>query len=38
MATRVLEQAWADNDLVLLDIETELDTATLGDGAFKVNS
>lgn len=35
-ATRVLEQAWADNDLPLLDVETELDTATLGDGAFKV--
>lgn len=32
-----LESAWDANDLQQLDLETEVDTATLGDGAFKVS-
>lgn len=35
-AARVLEEAWETNDLARLDVETEIDTAVLGDGAFKV--
>ncbi len=35
-AARVLEAAWEANDLERLDVETEIDTAVLGDGAFKV--
>ena len=32
----VLRAAWDDNDLAQLDLDTEVDTAVLGDGAFKV--
>ncbi len=35
-AERVLRETWDANDLARLDIETEVDTAVLGDGAFKV--
>ena len=35
-AERALQQVWEDNDLAHLDLETEIDTAVLGDGAFKV--
>ena len=35
-AERVLAEAWDANDLARLDIETEVDTAVLGDGAYKV--
>ncbi len=35
-AERALQQVWDDNDLAHLDLETEIDTAVLGDGAFKV--
>ena len=35
-ATRVLAETWDANDLARLDVETEIDTAVLGDGAFKV--
>ncbi len=33
---RALRELWDENDLARLDLETELDTAVLGDGAFKV--
>lgn len=35
-AERVLAETWDANDLARLDIETEVDTAVLGDGAYKV--
>jgi hypothetical protein len=35
-AERALLDVWQDNDLARLDYETEVDTAVLGDGAFKV--
>jgi len=35
-AERALLDAWEANDLARLDLETEIDTAVLGDGAFKV--
>ncbi len=35
-AERALQHVWDDNDLAHLDLETEIDTAVLGDGAFKV--
>lgn len=35
-AERVLREAWDANDLARLDVETEVDTAALGDGAYKV--
>ena len=35
-AERVLREAWDANALERLDLETEIDTAVLGDGAFKV--
>ena len=35
-AERLLRQAWEANDLARLDVETEVDAAVLGDGAFKV--
>lgn len=35
-AERALRHVWDDNDLAHLDLETEIDTAVLGDGAFKV--
>jgi hypothetical protein len=35
-AQRVLDEAWERNALERLDLETEIDTAVLGDGAFKV--
>lgn len=35
-ATRLLAETWEANDLARLDVETEIDTAVLGDGAFKV--
>ncbi|MDA1240530.1 MAG: phage portal protein, partial [Chloroflexi bacterium] len=35
-AARLLRDAWEANDLARLDVETEIDTAVLGDGAFKV--
>lgn len=35
-AERALREAWDANDLARLDLETEVDTAVLGDGAFKV--
>lgn len=35
-AERALLEAWEANDLARLDLETEVDTAVLGDGAFKV--
>jgi hypothetical protein len=36
LAERALLEVWQDNDLARLDFETEVDTAVLGDGAFKV--
>lgn len=35
-AERALLRTWEENDLAGLDLETEIDTAVLGDGAFKV--
>ncbi|TAK73961.1 MAG: phage portal protein, partial [Dehalococcoidia bacterium] len=35
-AARLLAETWEANDLARLDVETEIDTAVLGDGAFKV--
>lgn len=35
-AERALQRVWEENDLAHLDMETEIDTAVLGDGAFKV--
>jgi hypothetical protein len=35
-AERALIEVWEANDLARLDLETEVDTAVLGDGAFKV--
>ena len=35
-AERILHDTWDANDLARLDIETEVDTAVLGDGAYKV--
>lgn len=35
-AETLLRETWEANDLARLDVETEIDTATLGDGAFKV--
>ncbi len=35
-AERALRDTWERNDLAHLDLETEIDTAVLGDGAFKV--
>ena len=35
-AERALHDVWEANDLGRLDLETEVDTAVLGDGAFKV--
>ena len=35
-AERLLLDTWEANELDRLDVETEIDTATLGDGAFKV--
>jgi len=35
-AQRELLDVWQDNDIARLDLETEVDTAVLGDGAFKV--
>ena len=35
-AERVLREAWDANDLARLDVETEVDAAVLGDGAYKV--
>ncbi len=35
-AERLLAETWEANDLARLDIETEIDTAVLGDGAYKV--
>ena len=35
-AQRVLDEAWERNALERLDLETEIDTAVLGYGAFKV--
>jgi hypothetical protein len=35
-AERILAESWEANDLERLDLETEIDTAVLGDGAFKV--
>lgn len=35
-AERALMEAWEANDLARLDLETEVDTAVLGDGAYKV--
>jgi hypothetical protein len=35
-AARALDEAWEANDLARLDLETEIDTAVLGDGAYKV--
>jgi len=35
-AERLLHDTWDANDLARLDIETEVDTAVLGDGAYKV--
>lgn len=35
-AERVLREVWEANDLARLDLETEVDAAVLGDGAFKV--
>jgi hypothetical protein len=35
-AERLLLETWEANDLPRLDVETEIDTAVLGDGAFKV--
>ena len=36
VAERALFDAWEQNDLARLDLETEIDTSVLGDGAFKV--
>lgn len=36
-AIAALEEVWEANDLQALDQETEVDTATLGDGCFKVS-
>ena len=33
---RALLETWEQNELARLDLETEIDTAVLGDGAFKV--
>ncbi len=35
-AQRELLDVWQDNDIARLDLETEVDTAVLGDGAFKI--
>ena len=35
-AQALLRTVWEDNELTRLDLESELDTAVLGDGAFKV--
>jgi hypothetical protein len=35
-AEALLLEAWEENGLARLDLETEIDTAVLGDGAFKV--
>ena len=35
-AEALLHDTWEAKDLARLDIETEIDTATLGDGAFKM--
>ena len=35
-AERALLEVWEENDFPRLDLETEIDTAVLGDGAFKV--
>ncbi len=35
-AERQLREAWDANDLARLDVETEVDAAVLGDGAYKV--
>ena len=35
-AERFLLETWEANDLARLDLETEIDTAPLGDGAYKV--
>jgi len=35
-AERLLREVWDANDLGRLDLETEVDTAVLGDGAYKV--
>ena len=35
-AERILRAAWDANDLARLDVETEVDAAVLGDGAYKV--
>ncbi len=35
-AARMLRTVWEENDLARLDVETEVDAAVLGDGAFKV--
>ncbi|MGE3961143.1 MAG: phage portal protein [Dehalococcoidia bacterium] len=35
-AERILRDAWDANDLARLDVETEVDAAVLGDGAYKV--
>lgn len=35
-AEALLRDTWEANDLARLDVETEIDTATLGDGAYKV--
>jgi len=36
-AEAFLRQVWADNSLQLLDFDTAIDSAVLGDGAFKVS-
>ena len=36
-AEQALLEIWEANDLERLDLESEFDTATLGDGAFKVS-
>jgi hypothetical protein len=36
LTERALLDIWQENDLTRLDFETEVDTAVLGDGAFKV--
>jgi len=35
-SARILDEVWDANDLARLDVETEVDAAVLGDGAFKV--
>jgi hypothetical protein len=35
-AQQALDEVWDTNDLLRLDLETEIDTAVLGDGAYKV--